>query len=357
MHIPSGCSKIENSIIIDKIKGLIFGAILGDSIGIATEGLTKDEIKKIYGKGPIRFGMDEDGIPFIRDDYRSHFDENDFGQDSEQILLVVQSILENNGYFHQKDLKNRLTKQVNHTISLHSLLILPPPQNDPPSPALVRAPLLGAVKFWDGTSVIENAIHSCQLTRSDPRCMISCLVVSILVARLLRGQETEIKAQPSSIPTPLHSPLLTDYFIDSLTTDQALQILVQDVIETNKHIFQSSFLDPLLTDPSQIYHQLISCAEPNSIASLQLDKSTNVLHTLAAALYSFTRSIPPQRERDYFKKIMMDVIMQGGKAAGTTTGAILGARLGYGHLPTEWVVGMKRWEWLEDKIDEFCALF
>jgi hypothetical protein len=25
MHIPSGCSKIENSIIIDKIKGLIFG--------------------------------------------------------------------------------------------------------------------------------------------------------------------------------------------------------------------------------------------------------------------------------------------------------------------------------------------
>ncbi|EIE88933.1 hypothetical protein RO3G_13644 [Rhizopus delemar RA 99-880] len=194
MHIPSGCSKIENSIIIDKIKGLIFGAILGDSIGIATEGLTKDEIKKIYGKGPIRFGMDEDGIPFIRDDYRSHFDEknnSDFGQDSEQILLVVQSILENNGYFHQKDLKNRLTKQVNHTISLHSLLILPPPQNDPPSPALVRAPLLGAVKFWDGTSVIENAIHSCQLTRSDPRCMISCLVVSILVAR-----------QPHDRPSP-----------------------------------------------------------------------------------------------------------------------------------------------------------
>jgi ADP-ribosylglycohydrolase len=109
---------------------------------------------------------------------------SDFGQDSEQILLVVQSILENNGYFHQKDLKNRLSKQVNHNISPHSLLILlPSPQNNSPSPALVRAPLLGAVKFWDGTSVIENSIHSCQLTRSDPRCMISCLVVSILVAR------------------------------------------------------------------------------------------------------------------------------------------------------------------------------
>jgi hypothetical protein len=25
MHIPSGCSKLETSVIIDKVKGLIFG--------------------------------------------------------------------------------------------------------------------------------------------------------------------------------------------------------------------------------------------------------------------------------------------------------------------------------------------
>lgn len=51
------------------------GAILGDSLGLATEGLSKPEIEKFYGKGPIRFGMDEGGIPFIKDEFRSNFEE------------------------------------------------------------------------------------------------------------------------------------------------------------------------------------------------------------------------------------------------------------------------------------------
>ena len=96
MHIPSGCSQLDNTIIIDKIKGLIFGeerkyaiyflvpgflkyfnlgALLGDSLGLATEGLSKAEVQQTYGQGPIRFGMDEDGIPFLKDEYRSQFEE------------------------------------------------------------------------------------------------------------------------------------------------------------------------------------------------------------------------------------------------------------------------------------------
>ncbi|KAI9283165.1 ADP-ribosylation/Crystallin J1 [Sporodiniella umbellata] len=172
MHIPSGCSKIENSIIIDKIKGLIFGAILGDSIGIATEGMKRDEIKAIYGKGPVRFGMDEDGMPFITDDYRSFFDENDYGANTEHVLLVIESVLENNGHLHSKDLASRLSE---HKANLHHF-------KDTNS-ALVRASLLGALKFWDGTSVIENSTYSCQMTHPNPSCMMSSVVISILIAR------------------------------------------------------------------------------------------------------------------------------------------------------------------------------
>lgn len=53
----------------------LLGAILGDSIAIATKGLSKDQVKDIYGAGPIRFGMDDKGTPFLRDEYRSSFDE------------------------------------------------------------------------------------------------------------------------------------------------------------------------------------------------------------------------------------------------------------------------------------------
>jgi hypothetical protein len=52
------------------------GAIIGDSLGLATEGMTKSEINHVYGDGPIRFGMeDTEGVPFLRDHYRASFDE------------------------------------------------------------------------------------------------------------------------------------------------------------------------------------------------------------------------------------------------------------------------------------------
>jgi ADP-ribosylglycohydrolase len=54
---------------------LFLGAILGDSLGLATEGLSRSEIKSIYNNGPIRFGMDEDGVPFHRDEFRSKVEE------------------------------------------------------------------------------------------------------------------------------------------------------------------------------------------------------------------------------------------------------------------------------------------
>ncbi|CAO3597276.1 unnamed protein product [Absidia cylindrospora] len=76
MRIPSGCSKNDKSTIVDKVKGLIFGAIIGDSLGLATEGMTKSEVSQVYANGPIRFGIeDNEGVPFLRDSYRASFED------------------------------------------------------------------------------------------------------------------------------------------------------------------------------------------------------------------------------------------------------------------------------------------
>ncbi|KAI7891967.1 ADP-ribosylation/Crystallin J1 [Mucor mucedo] len=203
MHIPSGCSKLETGLIIDKVKGLIFGAILGDSLGLATEGLSKSEIEKFYGQGPIRFGMDEGGIPFIKDAFRSNFEDSDFGDDAEQVLLVMESLLANGGHFLSKDFSSRLFNYSKDGIqNLHkkpsgmnatneAVLANPTYQTSPvnmnnlrgANGALVRAPLLGVIKFWDGTTVIENTTECCRVTHPDPRCMISCVIASTLIAR------------------------------------------------------------------------------------------------------------------------------------------------------------------------------
>ncbi|KAG0993433.1 hypothetical protein G6F62_008879 [Rhizopus arrhizus] len=273
---------------------------------------------------------------------------SDFGYDAEQILLVIESILETKGHFQTKDYSTRLTKYSEHIKDFNHPNYITNP--------IVRAPILGALKFWDGTSVIENSASVCSMTHPDPRYIVSSVILSLLIAR---GQDLEIQLQP--IPTPVHSPHLTSSFTDSLNTDPTLSILVRDVIETNKQNFQGAYMHSFfsLGIYPDYYQCLIACAKPETLGSLQLDSTEDVFRSLQAALYCFTRSIPDGQEPDYFKKIMMDLVLQGGNAESnaTTAGALLGARLGYSQLPTEWVVGMKRWEWLEDRVDEFIALF
>ncbi|KAI9481138.1 MAG: ADP-ribosylation/Crystallin J1 [Benjaminiella poitrasii] len=395
MRIPSGCSKLETTTIVDKVKGLIFGAILGDSLGLATEGLSRSEIKDIYGNGPIRFGMDENGVPFHRDQYRSNFEENDFGDDAEQVLLVMESLLENGGHFLSKDFASRLFNYSQHGLrklnkspvgmnATNQAVLANPTYKISPQQAavevwktknnlrgangaLVRAPLIGVLKFWDGTTVIENTAECCRVTHPDPRCMISCVIASTLIARLLRGQDLELDINQS--PTASNKSLgLDTYFIDSLSVNDRLQALVRNVVETNKPMLISPHSDPLFVTPEtnldqmqKYYYQLVDYCVPRSLSELALDDSEDCRDTfkcLSAALYCLTREVPPESETEYFKKILMDLVMQGGEADtnAATAGAMLGARFGYSQLPTEWVVGLKRWEWLEDRVDEFCAL-
>ncbi|CAO3638784.1 unnamed protein product [Cunninghamella blakesleeana] len=488
MRIPSGCSKNDKSIIIDKVKGLIFGAILGDSLGLATEGMTKEDILKIYKNGPIRFGMeDEEGIPFLRDDYRSSFDENDFGGDTEQQLLLLRCLLDNDGVFYYKEYAKSLEEYSKEGIKglqkkpiginrTNQAVVAHPEFHDNPhkaaadvwqksnslrgaNGAIVRAAILGIPKFWDGTTVIENTTNCCRLTHPDPRCMMSCVIVSTLIARILRGQDLEkeenesinniiLPLTPTDIPTTtksnyekdslslhpndhqlilnhhthttnttntnntntnsnnnnhhhpnnnhpnnnnnnndtiLSATISSDHltppplspsslcFSNTFVTDTNLLGIVRNVIETNKSILTAPNTDPIFKTPetneeqTRFYYQqlLDTCYFFDDTSfdfnTLQLDNVEDGRHAfkcLSAGLYAFTRHIPNGQETDTFKQLIMDLVMQGGEADtnATVAAALLGVRIGYNQLPSEWVVGLKRWEWLEDLIEEFCTL-
>ncbi|CAO3597277.1 unnamed protein product [Absidia cylindrospora] len=293
--------------------------------------------------------------------------------------------------------------------------------------------------------------------------MISCVIVSTLVARILRGQDLENEEHenlntkinnnnnnnnngmnhiniinkssvPSSLtlpPTPTDShrmstssmngkenvgsplsqqqkqqrqtllnenvtpppssPTSSCYTSSSsslslhLDTSTTLMKIVRSVIDTNKRILTAPNTDPLFMTPetdveqTQLYYQQLmeTCSYfedgPVDFGFLQLDSlvvddddaddeeegsSHGSFKCLSAGLYSFTRHLPAGQETEYFKHILMDLVMQGGEADtnATVVGALLGVRLGYSQLPSEWVVGLKRWEWLEDQVDEFCSL-
>lgn len=159
------------------------------------------------------------------------------------------------------------------------------------------------------------------------------------------------------------------YYMDTLPTDPSLSSLVDSAIEANKRCLTAPNTDPLFNTPEtdhqlmQIYYQqlLEYCYPPVQLESLGLDHPDDYQHvfkSLGAGIYGFTRQLPKGEQTSSFKRILMDIVLQGGEADtnASVAGALLGLRIGYSQLPSEWVVGLKHWEWLEDCIEEFVGL-
>lgn len=73
--------------LVDKIKGLVFGAALGDAVGLATEFLTAPESQFYYG-GPNTSSEVFKPENFIRDRHRRAFVPFDWTDDTDQMVLI-----------------------------------------------------------------------------------------------------------------------------------------------------------------------------------------------------------------------------------------------------------------------------
>lgn len=62
--------------------------------------------------------------------------------------------------------------------------------------AVMRTSVLGLPMFFDESKVVQNAINAAKVTHSDPRCIFSSVVVSVLISRMLT---TDLGIQRKSI--------------------------------------------------------------------------------------------------------------------------------------------------------------
>ncbi|KAJ3156629.1 hypothetical protein HDU86_003853 [Geranomyces michiganensis] len=211
----------------DRVRGLVFGAALGDAFGLAAEFLTKQQARHCYGNGPIEFGPSPSTqvhcYPFLRDGHRLRWQAGEFTDDTDQLITLIQSIVACGGAFRPLDFAARLkgwaedgilletddnnkpTRKppcgIGHTVSL--VLGNPGFLIDPhgaawhvwnangrrlaANGAVMRSAVLGALSCNDEAQVVRNAISAAMVTHADPRCVVSCVVVNVLIARMLRG--------------------------------------------------------------------------------------------------------------------------------------------------------------------------
>lgn len=388
---PLGSSSYDAFELRDKILGLIFGAALGDIVGLATRWLSPDQCAFYYRSDTLDFTeivQDRHRMPWRQGDWTSNFD---------NLMLVIDSLISWAGVVDELDFAKRLLawsergfqelgdtagiiisstisrvvaeerfnedphsvaasvltnhKSLENTTNLDNVNIKSSASSSQPltkvaaasiigpvkveeasscslfgtdNGAVVRAAVLGIPNFHDLDEVEENTVRICKATHADPRCIASCVFVSLLVAALMQG-----------------SPDMTD---PSPTFDW------QTLIRAPKEKALAGLKCPKHKE------QMEQCLQTSTFAQLKARERNEMSHTfkpVAAAVLAL-------HWEGNFRDFIMKLSMEGGDSNSncTVAGAIMGLRTGYQRLPQEWLLGLrtKQLTWLNLRVNHLLDM-
>merc|ERR1719235_2979601 len=83
---------LDKAELADRIKGLIWGAALGDAVGLATEFMKKQEAAQHYPDSSQLSPATR-----VEDRHRSRWDLGDWTDDTDQLVLLLDAVVAGNG--------------------------------------------------------------------------------------------------------------------------------------------------------------------------------------------------------------------------------------------------------------------
>jgi ADP-ribosylglycohydrolase len=302
----------------NQIRGVIFGHAIGDALGLGTEFMSKATIAHHYPQGLSHYKQ------IIQDTHRARFEKGDWTDDTDQMLCIFDSLLALKR-FDTLDIARRIYQwgadgapDIGQTV--HSVLTAPGFLENPhkvsqsywestgknmaANGGVMRTSIIGVWEYHDLEKVAFHAQEACKITHHDPRCILSCQIISLLIARLLQG-ESDIPALLNELKESYASkdPRVLEYFNKALD---------------------------------------------KNIAPLELGESLSMGYTLKA----MSAGIWALQNATSFKEGLLAIIHEGGDADtnAAVAGPLLGARFGYSSIPSEWIDGLKEKDALEERV-------
>jgi len=297
----------------DRVRGVLYGQAVGDALGLGTEFLSRAEVAEYYPGGLRNFGQ------IVQDRHRSRWVRGDWTDDTDQMLCILDSLLEHRALVIP-DIAARLHRWafsggmgIGETVA--AVLCAPDFLAAPPAAVrrvweaggrraaanggVMRTSVLGV---WDHSSperIRRNAEDVCRITHYDPRCVASCVAVSLAVAALVAGAAVaQVVPSVAQVAESYH-PGLQDWL--RLVLEQPLEDLDLD--------------------------EGLNTGEPNTIGY--------TLKALGAGLWAVSHAAS-------FADGVLRIVHEGGDADtnAAVAGALLGARDGFSSIPAEWVGGL-----------------
>ena len=321
------------------IIGCVVGAAYADALGKSTEFMSKWQIEKNYGD-TVFLGK------CIEDDHRSAWDLYDWTDDTDQSILVFQSVRENfdnPGELFAEKLYNWFHKGFPELGDTAGCGIGTPVRWVLTHPNFTTAPFRTSYDVWKSTdgvacedgaimrtwsigcfnisteSLIDKTIRICQVTHYDPRCVAACIYITLCVNGFL-----------------YHSKDVTN--VTEYARNEAIKF-----IETAEYID-----DPTLTYSRQTYRakfeKYLKRGDCDSLDNVTLNKPhsrSSVKNPLACAVYAMKHM-----NRGY-ENVINHIVMQGGDADtnACVAGAVMGSYLGIDVIPADYTK-LKNLSWL-----------
>mmetsp|Transcript_8887 Transcript_8887/g.13671 ORF Transcript_8887/g.13671 Transcript_8887/m.13671 type:complete len:436 (-) Transcript_8887:481-1788(-) len=330
----------------DAIRGCIYGAALGDAMGIATEFLSRKTVE-------LHYDPDFDFLPGSKvysDMHRLSFAPGDWTDDTDHLILTLQSLLETGGKvdainFAQKLVQwvengfpelgdeggtglGQTTKRVVRSKGYHldpakvaKDMWMKGGKKAAPNGALMRTAVIGIATFWDLDVVERNAVSLCQATHADPRCIASCVAVSCCVALLLQA-------------------------ITSAEGDDHHDLVIDIEALVNESIGRAFSASDCCKEQEEEFQSMVNAGD---ISLLHLDCPESMGYTFRCAACSIITTKCAQQNSLSFLDAMKKVVREGGDADtnAAVAGALVGCMRGYSCLPKQAISAMPNVAWLE----------
>lgn len=177
------------------ISGCLWGQAIGDALGLCTEFMSSDEIKRNYPESLSVYKQ------IIQDCHRKRWSRGDWTDDTDMMLCIANAIIKDKGINPDTVAHNfRLWfngKPMGIGLHTYNVLSLKDYEYDPiraseliwelsnresaSNGGVMRTSVVG---LWE-MDVVKNAENICRLTHADPRCIGSCVIISKVINQLV----------------------------------------------------------------------------------------------------------------------------------------------------------------------------
>jgi ADP-ribosylglycohydrolase len=385
----------RKKILVNHIKGMIYGQALGDAVGLTTE---------------FKFKRDRPDYTFP---YKDSIRKNpvcDWTDDTDQMILIMESIIESDHDFisqplESKDLANFAAKLGNWKnsgfpelgdkygmgLGGNTNMVLIHPQFGKklyipsaeiwinsgkrlaPNGAIMRTSILAILHLFgkECPEYWETIKNYCEITHYDIRCIISCWVLveslRIILRLLISGKQKLI----SGIKKEVHKTILNIIQNNESLHTHYPQTINETAPVTGRIRHQPTpkiYAEEKWFTENGKYklREELSYYFNCNLEELELDELGKIGYTykcMGCSIWALDIISSFQRKKNIsrrtigslnFKKIINAVVKECGDADtnAAVVGAIIGAFIGYDQLPTDWLQALPNKDWLDKKIDD-----